>query len=441
MSLRKALLPQLPGAGMGLGRHASRPLPRDGVVLVALCMWGSYVALSPLYLWASGLPQMADILLALSMVGYWAFNGGMHLPRRGRDEAYLLLMFICVAWVVSAVHAVIHKPDMLMDAVRLSFNILVFIFVLELAGRAPRRFIQLTLFGLFGAYLVILNSDLSLHSGRETGSFNNPNQLGYMGVLCMAYVTLALWWGVFWTWAISILALIIVVTGLLGISFAAIACLSMASAIYLVVFALKPSTARRKVLTALGIVLLMVLAVLLNRGFDVGARQVDWVENNVINPLSIRYERRASSKLESKVEGLSSGEERGFAIFSVRPDLMFLGAGRGGNKRYVERNEIHASLPAVLYSYGFLGMFLFCGAFALIHLKSSLLALVVVMPIWAWSFAHYGLNFPLFWGLMAFLAIGGADAAVRRQATVQEPRFRVRLGRPSQQMAPTTRQG
>ena len=129
-----------------------------------------------------------------------------------------------------------------------------------------------------------------------------------------------------------------------------------------------------------------------------------------MNPIATRYDRRAQRVLGNKIAGIREAEERGLEVFSLHPKNIIWGAGRGGNKALGAANEIHSSIPSVLYSYGLVGLFLFSMAFARIHVRGGVVSLIIAAPVWLWSFAHYGLNYSLFWALFAFFAFEGEPA-------------------------------
>ena len=129
------------------------------------------------------------------------------------------------------------------------------------------------------------------------------------------------------------------------------------------------------------------------------------------NVASYTINRTSSLTTEVEVNDHTSVQKqllaRGYYRPIENPQYLLFGAGQGRDARFGHVDghvyEIHSSLMAVLFYYGFLGLFLFL--MAVWKLFSVKINLIFLMPIFIYGLFTYGLRSPYFWIALGFLAL------------------------------------
>ncbi|MAV64365.1 MAG: hypothetical protein CMG00_04140 [Candidatus Marinimicrobia bacterium] len=85
-------------------------------------------------------------------------------------------------------------------------------------------------------------------------------------------------------------------------------------------------------------------------------------------------------------------------IFNDYRYLIF-GAGEGRSKDFnsIYKGEIHSTLPAILFSYGFIGFLIYIYSIYIILKSKNKEAIGLFLVLFVFSFAHMNLRIPLFW--------------------------------------------
>ena len=170
------------------GRGISRALP--GYLLI---VWISYLLLSPFYVFYSGMPQPADMVLVLGLFPVVILSA--LLPDPKLDSAYLLGgAFAILTFLVNLTYYTFTLDTLfLLSSAFYIFNFLTFCFVIFLFRRAPYTMNQATYICIsiitVMQFLYVLFIEPSVP--RHAGTFNNPNQLAYWSLL-MACILIVL---------------------------------------------------------------------------------------------------------------------------------------------------------------------------------------------------------------------------------------------------------
>ena len=362
---------------------------------IALVVWACSLAAYPFYVLPSGGPQLADLLLLGSIV----FRNSERAVRISRSVWWSLLAFAgfaTYALIVNVVWSLILEnttgfgvtPPWLSAPMYL-MNVAVFAVAVVHFGDHRERFVRATILGLtLGLVIQLLLLPVSgVEIGRAKLFFNNPNQLGYFGLLALCLVLL-----VDYVWKLHRPMLLLsvaasVVFVLLSLSKGAIVSAAVALAGYFFF--------RRHFVAA-------ILAIVLIGGMQ--------------SPAGAALAERVNDRMASLGQDSDDNAAvRGYDRMLEFPQLMVLGAGEGADYRFRDglEMEFHSTPGVLLFSYGTIGFLLF-----LLGLRWSVrnfgLLVFVLMPIVLYGLTHQGLRMRLLWVVLALSALASQEIASRR---------------------------
>jgi hypothetical protein len=351
--------------------------------------WGIsfYLLTSMFYVWSSGLPQPGDFLLLISIAAalLWSWS---QIP----DEPLLyFILGLLLAWI-TAVNLIwfltLGDYTFVRKTTFYYFNIIVILFVVVIGFhnyQELRRFVRWSCILAIGIQLLYVQLMSGWMSGRDTGTFNNPNQLAY--------------------WALLILACLAVAKDRDPLGFPDI--LAMLAAIYFPLLAASragvvsvaliimiiAATRRWHLSTAAmgGAVVALGLLVEITMGGVAG--RVSSIESISSSASMLAHRIENTEK-----EGLHSLLRRGYDRIITYPEYLVLGAGEGGFERTsASGKEIHSSLGTLLFSYGVVGTGLFATTLLVVFRNAPLRNWLYMAPILIFGVTHQGLRFSEFW--------------------------------------------
>lgn len=352
-----------------------------------LVLWCSFVLLDPIYVFASGLPQPADlIILVIAPVAFSRWNGRLNV--RSKHAIRALAVFIgyvlanATLWsVTSGSWSINPKYGFLMTPLFYLFDGLALLVILVLYERYGERFAWLTLRMLLISVVVQTVLTFIYTRGgqfRSYGLFNSSNQLGYYAILVAAILLLGQ--------ARFRLPMAYVLVGQLACLYLALLSASraaLASAMILLVVAV---VSRLRTILVIGAVALF---------FAV-----------IVNPFDAAIERSRSRIANDQTLGVL--EERGYDRLAAHPEYLLLGAGEGYYMRFKETSalgshELHSSAGTLIFCYGVFGASLFLAFIIKVLRGADLRRVLLMLPPAAFGLSHQGLRFTLFWVLLAFV--------------------------------------
>lgn len=372
------------------------------------------VALLPVYVFKSGNVQPAHMVMACF--------AALVLLQRGVPVTSWSLLILAVffhSFMVEGVYAMVGgDPAMMIHSIFFLYNFLiscaVYLYCRQhgLSALVPGLLIACVL-----AAGTVIASGVDLREmgegGRSTGTFNNPNQLGYFSV-CLLSLTYLLYRHGLLRYAVA--------AGMFAIAlFLAISSLSKAAMIanFMVIpLALKPSFSRNSLaLWGLGAAGMAVALLVLHQR---GAFDEYLFMQRLVNMAS---------------EDDSSLASRGyFALLQGNILQILFGLGNEGVHDIVD-HEVHSTFGSVLNNYGLVGFILFSSAFVVWSLRLwqayGLVGLFCLAgPAMLYGITHNGLRFTIFWLLFAAtMAMAQRMRADRSAHQVHAARRRVRLQR------------
>lgn len=372
--------PPLPDAA-GDAKAGLRALASDP----RLFLWALFLVLFPLYSFDSGLPQPADLIMAL-LLGWIALDPRTSLPPGARVVLAPLFFFVLYSLIVNVSWALANhnfsfspREGHIIFSVFYVFNAGAFTVGLALFRAFGDSFLSATAVALIGSVLLqTLGSFVVGHGDdfRQTLWFNNPNQLGYYAILCATLFSI-------------LVTRVRLSSPVQGVFFAATAylavlSLSKASMFAVVILAAVTLISRMKVL--------LVSALLL-----VGANAVVFEEAEHRD----RVEHRVTTNA-----GDDNLAARGYDRIVNHMEYWFVGAGEGGKGRFdsVFPGELHSTFGTIAFSYGVPGTILF-GLFLFGALRrADAKTLLLLTPAFFYGLTHNGLRFTLAWIMLSVLA-------------------------------------
>lgn len=345
------------------------------------------LALSPIYLLPSGLPQPGDLLLILwagiSVVALSAMAGRI-VGTLGGVSLGLLTFYIVIVNLVWS--AALNEPAMNQYSVFYVFNTLVFIALLASGAARPQATEKALRIGVMLATVVCVLMVLIKFDGalaRQRGGFNNPNQLGYFALATFCTAGLiqrtdqrpgAAFWLVLLANAAMVLASMSI------------------SAVSALVFAAAGVALRFKLLTRPGQVFMVLAGFVLVVGALWAVGGVDYLNAQWNSRMAV---------MGRKIDAASA--ERGYQRIVDFARFAFLGAGEGARWRFGSGHmlEIHSSLGTLLFSYGIAGLGLFLTFLGWVVRRQNLSGLLMVAAPMIYSLTHQGLRSTSFWIVLA----------------------------------------
>jgi hypothetical protein len=365
------------------------------------------VALLPVYVFESGSAQPTHMALAAFSVIVLAQYG----VQMSGWVAVLLALALHGTFVEGAYTLGGADPAGMINAAFLWFNLLVPYAVYQFVAREGESMIARGLIiSCLIAVATVLISGVQLQGdvveGRSTGSFNNPNQLGYFAV-CLLSLTYLLYTRK-QLGNMTALALFAASTFL---SVASLSKAAIVANIAVIFFVVRPMLTKRSTIRWLALMAVGVGGIF----YALASGMLD----------QYFFLQRLTGMFD---EGDSSLASRGYLIF-LEGDVLqtLLGLGQE-NVLDLLRHEVHSTFFAVLSNYGLVGLVLFLWAMGIwavtVYREHGLIGLLCITgPSMAYGITHNGTRFTIFWILFAVsLASPAVQAAFRdRSGTASSP--------------------
>jgi hypothetical protein len=354
---------------------------------VALALLFGYIIASPYYVFKSGYPQPADFLLALGAgIGFSLFLANR--STKINSIYFVGLLFGIYTFGINIIHYVFY-PDLrlVLSSMFYVYNVSIFIFISAVLRTYPQKTFKLVYFGIaISLIMQLVHMELlpSNHPFRETGSFNNPNQLAYWALLSSSMIII-----IKYKSRLNLLDFL-----LLGMAFyIQLESLSKAGIItsvllFLILLCSSSIRLRHKVAVFGLLTLLIVSAVANFSNVSSLVLRNETVQGGILRIASIGE------------EADDSAEGRGYLRVLSNPIFLMLGSGEGAYWRYDKdggNHELHSGLATLLFAYGPVGFLLFCYLLYKIFKGRGLLFAAVLFNILLFGAVHQNIRFASFW--------------------------------------------
>lgn len=342
-------------------------------------------SLLPVYIFGSGGVQPAHVVFLLFFSLTLFFRG---IPFNAWSLSLVAAFFYFFA--VESFYVVLGAdPKFMINSVFFLYNLLlavaVYVHVREngLSAMVPGVIISACI-AITAIMVTGVGFRVSEGVSRSTGTFNNPNQLGYFSVclLSICYLLLRHKYISYWVG-------VCIFSASLFLSISSLSKAAMAANFMVIIFALKPASSRSGLLRWFGLLLL-------------GIPFLFYLYINDYFADFLFVERFMSMTNE----GDSSLESRGyFAFLNGNALQIMFGIGTQGVDQ-VLGHEVHSTLASVLNNYGFIGFVIFCAALCVwanrLWKAYGLVGLICLAgPPMLYGLTHNGIRFTIFWILFA----------------------------------------
>ncbi|PYZ92582.1 hypothetical protein CR194_13000 [Salipaludibacillus keqinensis] len=348
-----------------------------------------YFILAPFYFFSSGLPQIADYIIAVVIIVYIIyFNFEKDI------RFYLSIIILTLITVINAIWSMIlTSPNMNVNTIYFIFNIVILLIIINLNRIDTENLLKHIKLGVIISlviqFLIAITGEFT--SGRTVLYFNNPNQLGYYSLLQLCFINLLYFINRISFKSFLVFSFISIYLVLISLSSAAIiAGIVLFTLGMLNFFILKFNTRQKSIISTILILLIMVQ-------LHAHITETDY---------SINIIEDVQTRLESKTYDTESNfSERRYNRIFEHPEYLLTGAGQGGLDRFPEGGEIHASIPAFFFTYGIIGLILVVLLFYNLLGKITFLTVLILFAVHFYGLTHQGLRQPMFWILIALIYV------------------------------------
>jgi hypothetical protein len=359
-----------------------------------LFLWGGFFILFPFYIFGSGMPQPADWIMVILFAYFFftekvfPFKDQVELIRKHRNFVIYVAVLNTI-WYFFIDQSKEYRFPTFVHSLFYIYNFFALMAAIRIYNKIKDRFFVITAYsvGLSILLQVALSFSGVYAGGRDELFFNNPNQLGYYALLSGSlFIYLSKYVKLNPIFQISVLLAFVYIT-LISASKAA-----FAGAIILTVLA----TINQGLLNIKQFLVIIIATGLAFYIFTKSDR-VQSVFEYTVNRFS-----------NIGNEGDDSYEGRGYDRILNDPEYMIIGAGEGGYYRFdtlLGAGEIHSTFGTLVFSYGIPGTILFMMFIFHVFRSSSVMELMYIVPVAAYSVTHQGFRNTLFWVFLACIYI------------------------------------
>lgn len=366
----------------------NRTLP-DKLIIFLLSL---SIILKPVYLWKSGIPQIADILLMFSFILFYITFGLKTHPQMNKliniqiiFIYYILLANLCWELILNGGLSVLRISAYYI------YNFFVCLFAMMLHHKYNKRLFHLVYNAVFLS--VILQMATFMLQGGFTGHrsvayFNNPNQLGYHSLLCTALMLF-----------LSQRTAVRKITLILGLFFTGIlvmASLSKAAIIpYFVMLLYYILIYKKKNRCIVRIMFFIVVAFFL-------LSLLLLPDLYILKPGTLLYSvNHRISLIGTDTDDSLAG--RGYTRLLDYLAYLPVGIGEGAYYRFEPPGEFHSTLGNLLLSYGIIGLGCFLMMLYIVLKKNNYQELYLFLCILLYGLTHNGIRNPFLWMLLGLV--------------------------------------
>ncbi len=367
-----------------------------------LFFWVMYLLLSPFYIFNSGLPQPADILIFTGIIIFFSYR---FLTSGDQDNANITGVYIFGGIFVGLTTSInlIHyffTPDVkfMLHSIYYFFNFLIFVFGILIFRSYPKManyysYWAVVIICILEFLVVMFFPDMEDY--RASGTFNRSNQLAYWGILTAAALLILKR-----TSPITLLDLLL----LAMIGYIEMKALSKAGIIVyfmlLMIAFISPNiTKKMRWIAFICFTVLMLVKFQTPQNVAVFIQKIETLE-----AVSDRMK-----TLGKQADDTPAG--RGYDRLIEHPQFLIVGAGEGAHWRF-GRQELHSGIATLIFSYSIFGFGVFVLFLGSVFYRLPWHYTAMLIPIFMYGLTHQNVRFSYFW---VFLALAYSWHFIKRE--------------------------
>lgn len=370
-----------------------------------------YLVMKPFYFFESGNPQIADFIMLLLLI-VTVLSQTFSMAKN--HTAYIItgMIFVYYILMVNGVWSILlgGELEVFKSSLWYGYNFAVAVAVLLFLQKQTLKnmaFVYYSVCCSVCLQLIVLLGNLAPVNDelRQVLFFNNPNQLGYYGLLCLAiilYIPQSI--------KVKQLPFMFALISSLTIIAASLSKAAIVSSILMYLYFLFLS--RRKGESVLwGNVLLVTLSVLCLVFIHLYTH-----DNPVV--ASAAYENVKERIVEIGSDDDDSLAGRGYDRIVNDAHYLVFGAGEGDYSRFdsVLKLELHSTVANIFFSYGVIGTLLFVTfIFVAIH-KHRFFELYPLFCLFLFGLTHNGIRETFLWIFFSLIVSASSDLQANKRA-------------------------
>jgi hypothetical protein len=385
----------------------------------------SAILASPFYLYASGLPQPAHILMLIASIFIVLINKDFCIQIVKSNKYFTA--FLSVVLIVNLAYFIMHEKSIfIINSIYWMYGVFIMMAVMcvfddKWLNEWVKKFILFQLSVVSVSYLIGWGG-FSFWPRYEY-FLNGPNQLAYFSLaLLIIYTVLEngeISFGLMCAYFLTACAIVMTGARSMYIAFVPI--------IVILLLVARGNYGKMLLVILVPIAVYYIFVILelpwyvpteaerlAGKNYNVGNNTLNrfaelCISCNSTDYYSIEYQLRA----------------RGYLRLMDYPQYLIFGAGQGMDERFGELNgftyEIHSSLFGLWFYYGLTGIVLFL--IAIYKLFKNKVNLIFLAPVFVYGLFTYGLRSPYFWLILGFVALSpnilNRDKKCSERITVQ----------------------
>lgn len=350
------------------------------------------VATSSIYIWQSGLPQVSHLILLTVVLTNIIKRKSIKLHS---ESKYLLAMLVFTV-LVNLTYAILHAQIQFLTAATQSlFNFFMYIGFVNILYRNPHYYASICkgiTLGITIQLVVYLSGEGNYtFAPRYSGTFNDPNQMGYWLLSALAIYFILREYG---TKCSKLTDIFVLATGT-----------------FLILTTVSRSAIFALFITIILLSLIKFRSIFLNYKFylviALSATLTITLQKEIYKILDLE---NSSFLLERiiEIDFNQQADERGYdRIFSF-PEYLLFGSGHGLHERFNQHKnvgfidaEIHSTWAGILFYYGIGALLLFLLPAKQIISKLNPIQSTILIGTFIYGFSTYSFRTPIFWLLLA----------------------------------------
>tara|TARA_B100001063_G_scaffold39780_1_gene33549 strand:- start:1509 stop:2732 length:1224 start_codon:yes stop_codon:yes gene_type:complete len=367
------------------------------------------IVFSPFYIFNSGMAQPSHYIMAFCATALLITKGNefIHLVRKQIISIFFILL-ICSINLIYGLNS--HALNFFINTAYWIYGFIILFSVILIANET--KYYKITKFLIAISFILIITLYFLgfggyVYAPRYNGFFNSPNQIGYYSLLMMIvfFTTNNKKFDKLFFFVYALALFTIYISGSRSVYLAIIS--------LVFVFLIIPNINFKQITLLL---LLPFIVLFLTKIPTLEKKNYPLAYNSGLNINNIAI----ATDTISRFQDLSNMgviryqlEGRGYDRFYKYPHFLIYGAGQGNDNRFMtefmstmthgHNYEIHSSLFAVLFYYGFVGLILFLKTIYNFFLFKK--NIVFLLPIFTYGLFTYGLRTPYFWFALGFLIV------------------------------------